>query len=130
MPLLLSEGKFEEIHDFVSVIFAAYSDLYHAFVAMINPGIGSDCKETYEEGEIDAAERFLARWKAGSSEKWVKIIDDSTGDIVRCVKAQLFVTVNSQAVIGSLTSLLQLQRFKVAAIQDRSISQWSSVRRG
>jgi len=86
MPLRLSEGTFEEMHDYMAILFAAYSDPMHPFVAMLTPGLSSDSQETFEQGKHNEAERALARWKANPSKKWVKVIDVETGDIVRCVR--------------------------------------------
>jgi len=67
----------------MSVVFAAYSDPYHPFVAMLLPGIGLSDLEVYKQGQRDAAERFLKGWKASSSERWVKVVDMKTNEIVR-----------------------------------------------
>jgi hypothetical protein len=83
MPLKMSEGSFEEVHQFMSVVFAAYSDPYEPFVAMIFPGLSSDSPEKYENARHDAAERVLKDWKARPSERWVKVVDTEIGKIVR-----------------------------------------------
>jgi hypothetical protein len=88
MSLRLSEGIYEEIHDYTEIIFAAYSNPLHPFVAILLPGLGSNSQETFEQGKRNEAERALARWKANSLEKWVKVVDIETGDIVRCVRSQ------------------------------------------
>jgi len=83
MPLQSSEGSFEEIHEFVSVVFAAYSDPYHPFVAILLPGIGISDPEVYKLGQHDAADRFSKGWKASPSERWVKVVDMKTNEIIR-----------------------------------------------
>lgn len=83
MPLQLAEGTFEDIYEYISILFAAYSDPLHPFVSMLLPELGSDDPRLLEEGKQNEAERALARWKANPYEKWMKVVDDETGEIIR-----------------------------------------------
>ena len=82
MPLQLSVGTFEDIHEFISLVFASYSDPpNHPFLCLILPGIGAESQEIVNRGITNAVERQLAKWKATPSEHWVKVVDTETGKI-------------------------------------------------
>jgi hypothetical protein len=82
MPLQLAEGTFEDIHEYISILFAAYSDPLHLFVSMLLPGLGSDDPKLLKQGKDNEAERALARWKANPCERWMKVVDDETREII------------------------------------------------
>jgi hypothetical protein len=83
MPLQLSKASFEDLHEMFTVVFEAYSNPpEHPFVALLFPGLDSNSSDTNEKSIRDVAEGPLIRWKASSTEHWVKVIDTETGAIV------------------------------------------------
>ncbi|KUJ13714.1 GNAT acetyltransferase-like protein [Mollisia scopiformis] len=90
MRFQVSEGTFNEIHDYLSIMFAAYSDPLHPFVSALLPGISSQDPAIYTQGKYDEAERALSRWKANPFEKWVKVVDTNTGEIVSVSRWQIY----------------------------------------
>ena len=78
MPLHLEEAVQADVPALVDCLFAAYSDPYHPFVDIVFPGAGRNAPE----GKKPAADRFLASWKTNPYEKWVKVLDSETGQIV------------------------------------------------
>jgi hypothetical protein len=52
MPLRLSNGGFEEIYDYMTIILAVYSDPLHPFIATLLSALSSDFRETYEQASI------------------------------------------------------------------------------
>lgn len=80
MPLQLSLGTVEDIHEFTSLVFTAYPQ-DQPYLKLIIPGFGAESQERINEGIQDSAAIQLARWKANPSERWVKVVDTDTGKI-------------------------------------------------
>jgi hypothetical protein len=81
MPLQVLEASFDDLPSLMSVVFAAYSDPYYPFVSLLYPGFGAKSKEIHEQFVNNAAESHRKRWKASSTEHWVKVVDSETGEI-------------------------------------------------
>jgi len=87
MSLELLDASFEDINDLIAVQFAAYSNPYHPYVALLYPGLGS---QDSKKSQADAADRLRMSWGASPAERWKKVVDTKTGEIVAISRWQIF----------------------------------------
>ena len=78
MPLVLEEGVKADVPAFVDCFFEAYSHPYHPFFDLLYPGAGHNVQES----KPGIVERVLERWNANPYQRWAKVLDSKTGQVI------------------------------------------------
>ena len=83
MALKLEVAHDADFEDIVSLCFLAYSDPVEPYFDLVCPGHNPATYPGREQALEDTTRRWFARWKNTPAERWIKVLDTSSGKIVR-----------------------------------------------